>query len=184
MKYSLISPQGTIIKTEEFGKAKPPILAPVKGRWIPDVRPIGVKEDLQMISLVTPIPASAVTVPYKIVNRERPLLIKFIKSRINTWVKQNLASFSWNNHTWDMNELASAKINFYGLSRTAPACKYWTDAKNVDVPVTGEDMANMLAAMMAHQDTIHNKQRVAKKKLESLTDDQLVNLDVESLLNG
>jgi len=183
MKYTLVSNKGEILRSEEFGKANPPKLHFNKGRWLPDVKPV-INENIQVVQPVLPVPATSSKIEYRVVNKPRDLIVRFKKSEINSWIDYKLSKFSWNGSIWDSDELSVNKINFYGLSKTAPACGFWTSADNKDIPVTGEDMANMLAALMAHQDTVHRKQRELKNKLDKLTDQQLVDLNVEAFLNG
>ena len=61
MRYSLISPDGTLLRTLEFD-IDPPQLAAGKGRWLPDIRPAH-NPRTHRIAPVLPVPdgVSAVT---------------------------------------------------------------------------------------------------------------------------
>lgn len=74
--YTLVKPDGTTDQSHDFGVDQPPILAPNKGRWLPD-KPPSFDPDTQKLKVVEPITTAALEIPYQI----RPLTASQIAKR-------------------------------------------------------------------------------------------------------
>lgn len=94
---------------------------------------------------------------------------------INTWRDQEeAAGFNWNDHHWDSDAESRTRILSVALAGIAPPNGYWTDANNVDVPLTDPaDMQAMYTAMLTQGAAIHDHQRAMKREIETMTLEQL-----------
>ena len=94
---------------------------------------------------------------------------------INAWRdQQESAGFDWNGHHWDSDPESRDRIMSVALANIAPPNGYWTDANNVDVPMTDPaDMHAMYAAMITRGAQIHDRQREMKREVETMSLEQL-----------
>lgn len=68
MKYTLVKSDGTLGQSKDFGAEQVPIIAPNKGRWLPDTEP-AYDAATHTVQPALPVPANAVAVPYNITPR-------------------------------------------------------------------------------------------------------------------
>lgn len=67
MKYTLVKPDGTTAQSHDFD-GPPPLIAPNKGRWLPDIPP-AYNPATHTLQVVAPVPADAVAIAYTVMPR-------------------------------------------------------------------------------------------------------------------
>lgn len=67
MRHTLVKPDGTTAQSHDFDGA-PPLIAPNKGRWLPD-NPPAFDPLVSTLQVVTPIAPGATEIPYTVVPR-------------------------------------------------------------------------------------------------------------------
>ncbi|EIE5007044.1 DUF4376 domain-containing protein [Salmonella enterica] len=101
-------------------------------------------------------------------------------AEINAWrdaQESGSIIFTLNGHHWDCGKASQARlapvvaVAKYG---SLPSGFFWTDADNIDVPVTPEELTALEAAMQQNMVIqgfkIHERQRQMKEELAPLTD--------------
>ncbi|EBB5497576.1 DUF4376 domain-containing protein [Salmonella enterica subsp. enterica] len=85
--------------------------------------------------------------------------------------------FTLNGHKWDCGKASQtrlAPVVAVAKSGALPAGFFWTDADNIDVPMTTDELAALEAAMQQNMVLqgfkIHERQRVMKEQVDNLTD--------------
>ncbi|EHL2774545.1 DUF4376 domain-containing protein [Salmonella enterica subsp. enterica serovar Hvittingfoss] len=99
---------------------------------------------------------------------------------INRWrnVQENTNYvFSFNNHNWDYSKATQERLSLsvqMAKQNKLPAGFIWTDADNIDVPMTAGELLNLSdaidQAMFVKGLQIHMRQRAMKEELSRLTD--------------
>lgn len=102
------------------------------------------------------------------------------RTEINDWRdRQENASiiFTLNGHRWDCGKTSQARlVPVVAVARIGalPPGFFWTDADNVDVPMTPDELAALEAAMQQNMVLqgfkIHERQRQMKVEVDSLSD--------------
>lgn len=88
---------------------------------------------------------------------------------INTWRdQQELATVEHNGQHWDADPTSRARIESVLLAGAMPL-DYWTDADNVDQPMTLEQLRELYAAIVQQGGRIHDRQRTMKAEVNALT---------------
>ncbi|ECJ2221579.1 DUF4376 domain-containing protein [Salmonella enterica] len=89
--------------------------------------------------------------------------------------------FTLNGHNWDCGKVSQtrlAPVVAVAKSGALPPGFFWTDADNIDVPVTADGLTDLEAAMQQNMVIqgfkIHERQRQMKDELDKLTDLQAV----------
>ncbi|ELY5676473.1 TPA: DUF4376 domain-containing protein [Salmonella enterica] len=106
---------------------------------------------------------------------------KAVKRReINNWrdaQENGNYPFELNGHCWDCSKDSQTRLAPVAAMARAgklPASFFWTDADNIDVPVTADQLTAMEAAMEQNMVIqgfkIHERQRQMKKALDEITD--------------
>ncbi|ECM3183468.1 DUF4376 domain-containing protein, partial [Salmonella enterica subsp. enterica serovar Newport] len=85
--------------------------------------------------------------------------------------------FTLNNHRWDCGKVSQARLApVVAVARTGvlPQGFFWTDADNIDVPMTPDELTALEAAMQQNMVIqgfkIHERQRQMKEEVDKLTD--------------
>ncbi|EBL9220268.1 DUF4376 domain-containing protein [Salmonella enterica] len=85
--------------------------------------------------------------------------------------------FTLNGHRWDCGKASQtrlAPVTAMAKSGKLPPGFFWTDADNIDVPVTAEELIALEAAMQQNMVIegfkIHERQRQMKEEVDKLTD--------------
>lgn len=99
---------------------------------------------------------------------------------INNWRDQQEGGsiiFTLNGHRWDCGKTSQARLApVVTVARTGalPPGFFWTDADNIDVPMTADELTALEAAMQQNMVLqgfkIHERQRQMKEDVDSLTD--------------
>ncbi|MGR7921937.1 DUF4376 domain-containing protein [Zobellella denitrificans] len=88
---------------------------------------------------------------------------------INAWRdQQELTTVAHNGHRWDADPTSRARIESVLLAGAMPL-DYWTDADNVDRPMTLEQLRALYAAIVQQGGRIHDRQRQMKAEVAALT---------------
>lgn len=88
---------------------------------------------------------------------------------INTWRdQQELATVEHDGQHWDADPTSRARIESVLLAGAMPL-DYWTDADNVDQPMTLEQLRELYAAIVQQGGRIHDRQRTMKAEVNALT---------------
>ncbi|EBK4297065.1 DUF4376 domain-containing protein [Salmonella enterica] len=106
---------------------------------------------------------------------------KAVKRReINNWrdaQENGNYPFELNGHRWDCSKDSQTRLAPVAAMAKAgklPASFFWTDADNIDVPMTSDALIALEAAMEQNMVTqgfkIHERQRQMKKELDEITD--------------
>lgn len=101
-------------------------------------------------------------------------------AEINAWrdaQENGNIPFTLNGHRWDCGKASQtrlAPVVAVAKSGALPPGFFWTDADNIDVPMTADELAALEAAMQQNMVLqgfkIHERQRQMKEKLATLTD--------------
>ncbi|MDJ3783450.1 DUF4376 domain-containing protein [Salmonella enterica] len=101
-------------------------------------------------------------------------------AEINTWrdLQENGSIiFTLNNHRWDCGKASQtrlAPVIAVAKSGALPPGFFWTDADNIDVPMTADELTALEAAMQQNMVIqgfkIHERQRQMKEEVDKLTD--------------
>ncbi|HIB1648466.1 TPA: DUF4376 domain-containing protein, partial [Salmonella enterica subsp. enterica serovar Muenchen] len=85
--------------------------------------------------------------------------------------------FTLNGHRWDCGKASQtrlAPVTAMAKAGKLPPGFFWTDADNIDVPVTAEELIALEAAMQQNMVIegfkIHERQRQMKEEVDKLTD--------------
>ncbi|AXC64653.1 hypothetical protein DOE63_02735 [Salmonella enterica subsp. diarizonae serovar 59:z10:-] len=89
--------------------------------------------------------------------------------------------FTMNEHRWDCGKASQARLApvvAVAKSGMLPPGFFWTDANNIDVPMTPDELVSLEAAMQQNMVLqgfkIHERQRQMKEEVDKLTDLQAV----------
>ncbi|EKK3319797.1 DUF4376 domain-containing protein [Salmonella enterica] len=113
-----------------------------------------------------------------------PQMIQAAKDRkhaeINAWRDEQEDGnypFTLNGHRWDCGKASQtrlAPVTAMAKAGKLPPGFFWTDADNVDVPVTADELIALEAAMQQNMVIegfkIHERQRQMKEEVDKLTD--------------
>ncbi|EBK1959280.1 DUF4376 domain-containing protein [Salmonella enterica] len=101
-------------------------------------------------------------------------------AEINAWrdaQESGSIIFTLNGHKWDCGKASQtrlAPVVAVAKSGALPPGFFWTDADNIDVPMTTDELAALEAAMQQNMVLqgfkIHERQRVMKEQVDNLTD--------------
>ncbi|EBL0004316.1 DUF4376 domain-containing protein [Salmonella enterica] len=101
-------------------------------------------------------------------------------AEINAWrdaQENGSIIFTLNGHRWDCGKASQtrlAPVVAAAKSGALPPGFFWTDADNIDVPMTTDELAALEAAMQQNMVLqgfkIHERQRVMKEQVDNLTD--------------
>lgn len=101
-------------------------------------------------------------------------------AEINAWrdgQEDGNILFTLNGHRWDCGKASQARLApvvAVAKAGMLPAGFFWTDADNIDVPVTTDDLTALEAAMEQNMVLqgfkIHERQRQMKEAVDKLTD--------------
>ncbi|EFO7856996.1 DUF4376 domain-containing protein [Salmonella enterica] len=101
-------------------------------------------------------------------------------AEINAWrdaQESGSIIFTLNSHRWDCGKASQtrlAPVVAVAKSGALPPGFFWTDADNIDVPMTTDELAALEAAMQQNMVLqgfkIHERQRVMKEQVDNLTD--------------
>ncbi|ELW8366894.1 DUF4376 domain-containing protein [Salmonella enterica] len=101
-------------------------------------------------------------------------------AEINTWrdaQENGSITFSLNGHKWDCGKASQSRLApVVAVARTGalPPGFFWTDADNVDVPMSADELTALEAAMQQNMVLqgfkIHERQRQMKEEVDKLTD--------------
>jgi hypothetical protein len=90
-------------------------------------------------------------------------------AQINAWRdQQELTTVAHNGYRWDADPTSRARIESVLLAGAMPL-DYWTDADNVDRPMTLEQLRALYAAIVQQGGRIHDRQRQMKAEVAALT---------------
>ncbi|OZU10007.1 hypothetical protein CCO48_24675 [Salmonella enterica subsp. enterica serovar Altendorf] len=101
-------------------------------------------------------------------------------AEINDWrdtQENGSIIFTLNGHRWDCGKASQtrlAPVVAVAKSGALPPGFFWTDADNVDVPITADELTSLEAAMQQNMVLqgfkIHERQRQMKEEVDKLTD--------------
>ncbi|EIK6740037.1 DUF4376 domain-containing protein [Salmonella enterica] len=101
-------------------------------------------------------------------------------AEINAWrdaQENGNILFTLNDHKWDCGKASQtrlAPVVAVAKSGALPPGFFWTDADNIDVPMTADELTALEAAMQQNMVLqgfkIHERQRVMKEQVDNLTD--------------
>lgn len=101
-------------------------------------------------------------------------------AEINAWrdaQENGNIPFTLNGHKWDCGKASQtrlAPVVAVAKSGALPPDFFWTDADNIDVPMTADELTALEAAMQQNMVLqgfkIHERQRVMKEQVDNLTD--------------
>ncbi|EGU2041524.1 DUF4376 domain-containing protein [Salmonella enterica] len=101
-------------------------------------------------------------------------------AEINAWrdaQENGSIIFTLNGHKWDCGKSSQARLApVVAVARTGalPPGFFWTDADNIDVPMTADELTALEAAMQQNMVLqgfkIHERQRQMKEEVDKLTD--------------
>ncbi|EJW4858909.1 DUF4376 domain-containing protein [Salmonella enterica] len=101
-------------------------------------------------------------------------------AEINAWrdaQENGSITFSLNGHKWDCGKASQSRLApVVAVARTGalPPGFFWTDADNVDVPMSADELTALEAAMQQNMVLqgfkIHERQRQMKEEVDKLTD--------------
>ncbi len=105
-------------------------------------------------------------------------------AEINDWrnIQENgNYPFTLNGHRWDCSKASQDRLSpvtAVAKQGMLPPGFFWTDADNIDVPMTTDELINLEAVMQQNMVTagfkIHERQRQMKEEVNRLTDAQAV----------
>lgn len=110
------------------------------------------------------------------------------RDEINAWRDaQESGGFDHAGHNWDSDASARERI-----ASVAPLCLvglnpptgYWTDADNIDVPMTAAEFVALYTAMLTAGGSVHDRQRAMKTEVDALSDVAEVESYIVGLPNG
>ncbi|EDB6215189.1 DUF4376 domain-containing protein [Salmonella enterica] len=117
-----------------------------------------------------------ITVPESILADAR----KKKRAEINAWrdaQENGSVIFTLNGHRWDCGKASQtrlAPVVAVAKSGMLPPGFFWTDADNIDVPMTTDELTALEAAMQQNMVLqgfkIHERQRQMKEEVDKLTD--------------
>ncbi|EGY1755911.1 DUF4376 domain-containing protein [Salmonella enterica] len=100
-------------------------------------------------------------------------------AEINSWrdaQENGSITFSLNGHKWDCGKASQSRLApVVAVARTGalPPGFFWTDADNVDVPMTADELVSLETAMQQNMVIqgfkIHERQRQMKEEVDNLT---------------
>ncbi|EMB5315492.1 DUF4376 domain-containing protein [Salmonella enterica] len=100
-------------------------------------------------------------------------------AEINAWrdaQENGSITFSLNGHKWDCGKASQSRLApVVAVARTGalPPGFFWTDADNIDVPMTADELTELEAAMQQNMVLqgfkIHERQRQMKEDVDKLT---------------
>lgn len=179
MRYSLVQ-YGNIIKTANFDYA-PPILAPNKGRWIPD-NPPPVIEQYFYAQVSYPIPEDAAEIPYVVLDKNLNDLKQQKRSEINSLRDQEeSAGFSYLGKTFDSDMNAIKRIAIAVQAAAVAPADFtidWTTQDGSVVTLTKTDILTMPVVMAATANALHVKARLLKELVDIAQDAQ----DIQNII--
>lgn len=141
--------------------------------------------DVQATELPRPSPAHAWSGKGWVFNAEKQaeldaLTRERVTLKINAWRDQQEAAgfvFGHAEHTWDGGVAVATRLQNSVKIPSLPDGFYWTDADNVDVPMTLEQLTQLNAAhdqaIFAQGFRIHDRQRTMKAEVEKLSGEAL-----------
>ncbi|EKQ3557748.1 DUF4376 domain-containing protein [Salmonella enterica] len=101
-------------------------------------------------------------------------------AEINNWrdtQENGSVIFTLNSHRWDCGKASQtrlAPVVAVGKSGALPPGFFWTDADNIDVPMTADELTALEVAMQQNMVLqgfkIHERQRQMKEEVDKLTD--------------
>ncbi|EBM5321992.1 DUF4376 domain-containing protein [Salmonella enterica] len=101
-------------------------------------------------------------------------------AEINNWrdtQENGSVIFTLNSHRWDCGKASQtrlASVVAVGKSGALPPGFFWTDADNIDVPMTADELTALESAMQQNMVLqgfkIHERQRQMKEEVDKLTD--------------
>ena len=101
-----------------------------------------------------------------------------IRKEINDWrAAQEIGGVEYNGWTFDSDPSARERIQAVVVAGSNPL-GIWTDAENIDRPMTYEDVRGLFGAIVQRGAEIHARQRAMKAEIDTLSDDDLVNFVV------
>ena len=101
-----------------------------------------------------------------------------IRSEINDWrAAQEICGVEYNGWTFDSDPSARERIQAVVVAGSNPL-GIWTDAENIDRPMTYEDVKGLFDSVVLRGAQIHARQRAMKTAIETLSGDDLVNFVV------
>ncbi|EMD4715321.1 DUF4376 domain-containing protein, partial [Salmonella enterica] len=102
------------------------------------------------------------------------------RAEINAWrdaQENGSVIFSLNGHRWDCGKASQTRLSpvvAVAKSGMLPPGFFWTDADNIDVPMTTDELTALEAAMQQNMVLqgfkIHERQRQMKEEVDKLTD--------------
>ncbi|EAB6030431.1 DUF4376 domain-containing protein [Salmonella enterica] len=105
-------------------------------------------------------------------------------AEINNWrdtQENGSIIFTLNGHRWDCGKASQtrlAPVVAVAKSGALPPGFFWTDADNIDVPMTADELTALEAAMQQNMVLqgfkIHERQRQMKEEVDALTDYQVI----------
>lgn len=105
-------------------------------------------------------------------------------AEINAWrdaQESGSIIFTLNGHRWDCGKASQARLApvvSVAKSGVLPSGFFWTDADNIDVPMTADELTALETAMQQNMVIqgfkIHERQRQMKEEVDKLTDLQAV----------
>ena len=101
-----------------------------------------------------------------------------IRKEINDWrAAQEIGGVEYSGWTFDSDPSARERIQAVVLAGENPL-GIWTDAENIDRPMTYEDVRGLFGAIVQRVAEIHARQRAMKAEIGTLSDDELFNYSV------
>ncbi|EHM6109033.1 DUF4376 domain-containing protein, partial [Salmonella enterica] len=102
------------------------------------------------------------------------------RAEINAWrdaQENGSVIFTLNGHRWDCGKASQTRLSpvvAVAKSGMLPPGFFWTDADNIDVPMTTDELTALEAAMQQNMVLqgfkIHERQRQMKEEVDKLTD--------------
>ncbi|EBC2163670.1 DUF4376 domain-containing protein [Salmonella enterica] len=102
------------------------------------------------------------------------------RAEINAWrdaQENGSVIFTLNGHRWDCGKASQTRLSpvvAVAKSGMLPPGFFWTDADNIDVPLTTDELTALEAAMQQNMVLqgfkIHERQRQMKEEVDKLTD--------------
>lgn len=107
------------------------------------------------------------------------------RGEINAWRSaQEEAGLILGGNKWDSDKTSFQRIMAVALAGAEPPTGYWTSFDNVDVPMTGEQLRELYAAMLTAGSQIHDRQRTMKTEVDALSDVAAVESYIVGWPNG
>ncbi|EJA5983765.1 DUF4376 domain-containing protein [Salmonella enterica] len=115
-------------------------------------------------------------------------------NEINVWrdIQENgNYPFTLNGHRWDCGKASQSRLGpVVSVAKESglPPGFFWTDADNIDVPMTADELTALEAAMQQNMVLqgfkIHERQRQMKEEVDALTDYQVIKDYVVGWMKG